>query len=210
MTLALRRESASELAPHAWIGGSCCSTCELVAATPTEDRPDLSRTRASAERGPDAPQCVAVAVTTAAPGAAKPTSRSSANQTIHRGNGETPDNRRKNENGPPKRAVLLCLNQSAPGGIRTPNLLIRSQMLYPLSYGRSPFRGPEAHATSYDYTCREPPSPNPRGAPFEGSTRCRETIPDAVPRRAPGHLAAAAPLRAPGCLSSPNRPLLRR
>ena len=28
---------------------------------------------------------------------------------------------------------LIC----APGGIRTPNLLIRSQMLYPLSYGRS-------------------------------------------------------------------------
>jgi hypothetical protein len=27
----------------------------------------------------------------------------------------------------------LC---GAPGGIRTPNLLIRSQMLYPLSYGR--------------------------------------------------------------------------
>ena len=26
--------------------------------------------------------------------------------------------------------------QSAPEGIRTPNLLIRSQMLYPLSYGR--------------------------------------------------------------------------
>ena len=25
----------------------------------------------------------------------------------------------------------------APEGIRTPNLLIRSQMLYPLSYGRS-------------------------------------------------------------------------
>jgi hypothetical protein len=25
----------------------------------------------------------------------------------------------------------------APGGTRTPNLLIRSQMLYPLSYGRS-------------------------------------------------------------------------
>jgi hypothetical protein len=24
----------------------------------------------------------------------------------------------------------------APGGTRTPNLLIRSQMLYPLSYGR--------------------------------------------------------------------------
>ena len=28
--------------------------------------------------------------------------------------------------------VLVC----APEGIRTPNLLIRSQMLYPLSYGR--------------------------------------------------------------------------
>ena len=26
--------------------------------------------------------------------------------------------------------------ESAPEGIRTPNLLIRSQMLYPLSYGR--------------------------------------------------------------------------
>ena len=30
-------------------------------------------------------------------------------------------------------AVLVC----APVGIRTPNLLIRSQMLYPLSYRRS-------------------------------------------------------------------------
>src|SRR3954464_11445828 len=32
----------------------------------------------------------------------------------------------------------------APEGTRTPNLLIRSQMLYPLSYGRStaPRRGP--------------------------------------------------------------------
>ena len=28
------------------------------------------------------------------------------------------------------------LTWSAPEGIRTPNLLIRSQMLYPLSYGR--------------------------------------------------------------------------
>ena len=31
--------------------------------------------------------------------------------------------------------------QSAPEGIRTPNLLIRSQMLYPLSYGRMRHRG---------------------------------------------------------------------
>ena len=28
------------------------------------------------------------------------------------------------------------LRVGAPGGIRNPNLLIRSQMLYPLSYGR--------------------------------------------------------------------------
>ena len=38
--------------------------------------------------------------------------------------------------------LVLELNYSlgnligAPAGIRTPNLLIRSQMLYPLSYGR--------------------------------------------------------------------------
>ena len=32
--------------------------------------------------------------------------------------------------------VCLRLVGGAPGEIRTPNLLIRSQMLYPLSYGR--------------------------------------------------------------------------
>jgi hypothetical protein len=31
---------------------------------------------------------------------------------------------------------LNCQRLCAPEGIRTPNLLIRSQMLYPLSYGR--------------------------------------------------------------------------
>ena len=31
---------------------------------------------------------------------------------------------------------LATDDNGAPGGIRTPNLLIRSQMLYPLSYGR--------------------------------------------------------------------------
>jgi hypothetical protein len=31
---------------------------------------------------------------------------------------------------------LTCTSAGAPEGIRTPNLLIRSQMLYPLSYGR--------------------------------------------------------------------------
>ena len=32
--------------------------------------------------------------------------------------------------------LLRGLSYCTPGGIRTPNLLIRSQMLYPLSYGR--------------------------------------------------------------------------
>ncbi len=31
---------------------------------------------------------------------------------------------------------LTCLNRRALGGTRTPNLLIRSQVLYPLSYER--------------------------------------------------------------------------
>ena len=34
--------------------------------------------------------------------------------------------------------LVVAVSTSAPEGIRTPNLLIRSQMLYPLSYGRSP------------------------------------------------------------------------
>jgi hypothetical protein len=34
--------------------------------------------------------------------------------------------------------VATWTRESAPEGIRTPNLLIRSQMLYPLSYGRPP------------------------------------------------------------------------
>jgi hypothetical protein len=32
--------------------------------------------------------------------------------------------------------TVLARMRGAPEGIRTPNLLIRSQMLYPLSYGR--------------------------------------------------------------------------
>ena len=35
-----------------------------------------------------------------------------------------------------KNSAVQRLEVSAPGGIRTPNLLIRSQMLYPLSYRR--------------------------------------------------------------------------
>ena len=34
---------------------------------------------------------------------------------------------------------IIPLDICAPEGIRTPNLLIRSQMLYPLSYGRMVF-----------------------------------------------------------------------
>ena len=33
-------------------------------------------------------------------------------------------------------SAFVLLRCGAPEGIRTPNLLIRSQMLYPLSYGR--------------------------------------------------------------------------
>ena len=35
-----------------------------------------------------------------------------------------------------KKKTPVSQGFGAPGGIRTPNLLIRSQMLYPLSYGR--------------------------------------------------------------------------
>ena len=38
------------------------------------------------------------------------------------------------------RACPAAGSSGAPVGIRTPNLLIRSQMLYPLSYGRMPRR----------------------------------------------------------------------
>ena len=55
----------------------------------------------------------------------------------------------KNEQGPRTAFPLLrgldrLSQQSAPGGIRTPNLLIRNQMLYPLSYGRMPRPGPRS------------------------------------------------------------------
>ena len=41
----------------------------------------------------------------------------------------------------PKHEQGTDARKSAPVGIRTPNLLIRSQMLYPLSYGRLPLMG---------------------------------------------------------------------
>ena len=53
---------------------------------------------------------------------------------------------KRNEQGPRTAFPLLrglssVSTQSAPGGIRTPNLLIRNQMLYPLSYGRNAASG---------------------------------------------------------------------
>src|SRR5690625_3297589 len=44
---------------------------------------------------------------------------------------------------------LVAVSTSAPGGTRTPNLLIRSQMLYPLSYGRTDPAGPESSIASH-------------------------------------------------------------
>ena len=41
---------------------------------------------------------------------------------------------------PPAFPLVTAFRESAPEGTRTPNLLIRSQMLYPLSYGRSVLR----------------------------------------------------------------------
>ena len=48
----------------------------------------------------------------------------------------------RSRTGPSQRGkpALTCGYGGAPGGTRTPNLLIRSQMLYPLSYGRSASR----------------------------------------------------------------------
>ncbi len=41
------------------------------------------------------------------------------------------------------------INRGAREGIRTPNLLIRSQMLYPLSYAR--IRSPSIRSTDQTY-----------------------------------------------------------
>jgi hypothetical protein len=61
----------------------------------------------------------------------------------------------------PLTRTFTVSTRCAPGGIRTPNLLIRSQMLYPLSYGRpaSP-RGP----ADDDSTGAAPHRPNRRSA----------------------------------------------
>jgi hypothetical protein len=50
----------------------------------------------------------------------------------------------------------------APEGIRTPNLLIRSQMLYPLSYGRMP---PPGGSPDEDWTRIADPSDGAESVP---------------------------------------------
>src|SRR5690606_23980221 len=59
---------------------------------------------------------------------------------LHATERPTEESMRKTRPELPSDRVFYCLNQCAPGGIRTPNLLIRSQMLYPLSYGRASTR----------------------------------------------------------------------
>ena len=54
-------------------------------------------------------------------------------RTVDRDQQEGPEN----DLGLTVRAGQRQQRSGAPEGIRTPNLLIRSQMLYPLSYGRS-------------------------------------------------------------------------
>src|SRR5215213_1522422 len=58
---------------------------------------------------------------------------------------------------PGAEALLASGNAGAPGGIRTPNLLIRSQMLYPLSHGcwaADRPRGPTATSKSSEVSAR--------------------------------------------------------
>src|SRR5690606_23466417 len=81
---------------------------------------------------------------------------------------------------------VVAVTTNAPGGTRTPNLLIRRQMLYPLSYGRT---GPEATSEDTGPTAHRP-NQAPDGA---GTAPSRATVtPDG---RAPGRC------RAPRALS---------
>ena len=50
--------------------------------------------------------------------------------------GESGDGKYQLTGGSQRASSAFPLKDGAPEGIRTPNLLIRSQMLYPLSYGR--------------------------------------------------------------------------
>ena len=80
----------------------------------------------------------------------------------------------KCRNGPLARAVSSTVStQCAPEGIRTPNLLIRSQMLYPLSYGRMSRRpGACAHNRQPRHS-----NPVPRPAPIDSGRRLQPACP---------------------------------
>ena len=58
-------------------------------------------------------------------------------------------------NSVPGNGILRGETRGAPGEIRTPNLLIRSQMLYPLSYGRMAVR-PRRHSIARRRDSRNP------------------------------------------------------
>src|SRR4051794_20332311 len=64
--------------------------------------------------------------------------------------GEPPANHEALTRSAAGQGLVVAVSTSAPEGIRTPNLLIRSQMLYPLSYGRSP-REPGARRRTRAY-----------------------------------------------------------
>ena len=49
----------------------------------------------------------------------------------------------------PVTTALTCTFSGAPEGIRTPNLLIRSQVLYPLSYGCAPLASGRGEHTGF-------------------------------------------------------------
>ena len=103
----------------------------------------------------------------------------------------------------PPRAARGCdllfsvSTQSAPEGIRTPNLLIRSQMLYPLSYGCLPI-GADRHSVGRRVTIA-PPSP------------LHEIGPDGIPEPCPRALGqrSARPRPAPAALARPPSPAHR-
>ena len=87
------------------------------------------------------------------------------------------------------RAVSRC----APGGIRTPNLLIRSQMLYPLSYGRIGIRRLRTGRREHYSQSRRSPKPERRVVMQDtAGLRRRPSRGASTNRKGPGREAAGA------------------
>ena len=98
--------------------------------------------------------------------------------------------------------LRCCLNQQrAPEGIRTPNLLIRSQMLYPLSYGRSAAPGRTMRNVGRGY---------PTGGPDPEIGSSAMAGAPAPPRREAGGHAARRREAAARRRPRPERPGARR